>query len=105
MTEESKPCPFCDCPDLIEGMWCIDDEEVEAWECNRCKAGAPKSVWDQRASDGLIAKVTTMRALQIEYFRTRDREILRRSKEAERELDRLLKGFEQPDMFYQEHSA
>ena len=42
-------CPFCGNYDLEAGYWYIDDEEVDAWECNNCKAGAPQRVWNQRA--------------------------------------------------------
>jgi len=47
MTE--KCCPFCGSYDLVAGSWYIEDEEVEAWECNSCTAGAPKRVWNQRS--------------------------------------------------------
>lgn len=44
-----KCCPFCGSYDLVAGYWTVDDEEVDAWECNNCKAGAPQRVWNQRA--------------------------------------------------------
>jgi len=47
MTE--KCCPFCGSYDLVSGSWYIDDEEVDSWECEKCKAGAPQRVWNQRA--------------------------------------------------------
>ncbi len=39
----------------------------------------------------LHALTAKMRELQREYFRTRDRETLRAAKEAEREVDAMLK--------------
>lgn len=40
--------------------------------------------------DEIIQKTTEVRLLQKEYFRTRDRETLIKSKQAEAELDKLL---------------
>ena len=45
---QALPCPFCGSTDLVDGSWYIDDEEVDAIECNQCKAGAPAAVWNQR---------------------------------------------------------
>jgi len=49
MTDDYKPCPFCGSTDLVDGSWYIDDDEVDAVECDACKAGAPASVWNERA--------------------------------------------------------
>jgi len=49
MTDDYKPCPHCGSTDLLDGSWYLDDEEVDAIECNACKAGAPASVWNERA--------------------------------------------------------
>lgn len=38
-----------------------------------------------------VAMVEQMRALQKEYFKTRDRGILQQSKNAEREVDKAIK--------------
>lgn len=45
---DAPPCLYCDSTDLVDGSWYLDDEEVDAIECNSCKAGAPASVWNQR---------------------------------------------------------
>jgi hypothetical protein len=50
MNQTFCPCPFCGSTDLIDGSWYIDDEEVDAVECNACKAGAPTRVWNERPS-------------------------------------------------------
>lgn len=42
------PCPHCGSTDLSSGFWSLDDEEVDAVECNNCYAGAPERVWNQR---------------------------------------------------------
>lgn len=45
------PCPFCGGTQLIAGHWYLDDEgEVDAVECDNCKAGAPATVWLQRTA-------------------------------------------------------
>lgn len=43
-----RPCPFCGGEFMIQGSWYVNDEEVDAFECIKCKAGAPASVWNQR---------------------------------------------------------
>jgi ribosomal protein L37AE/L43A len=52
MTEAEQqtglPCPFCGSDELLSGSWYIDDGEVDAWECSKCFAGAPKSAWNTR---------------------------------------------------------
>lgn len=50
MPDRDLPCPFCGSEDSIHGSWYIDDEEVETVECETCKAGAPASVWNERAA-------------------------------------------------------
>ena len=47
-TEAGLPCPFCGSDQLLNGSWYIDDGEVDAWECSKCFAGAPKSAWNTR---------------------------------------------------------
>jgi hypothetical protein len=47
-TPRDLPCPFCGSNRLEPNYWYIDDEEVDAFECADCKAGAPKSVWNNR---------------------------------------------------------
>ena len=47
--EQPKSCPFCGSHDLSEGLWSLDDGEVDSIECNQCYAGAPKEVWNARA--------------------------------------------------------
>jgi hypothetical protein len=49
MTDPDLPCPHCGSTDLIDGSWYIDDAEVDAVECESCKAVAPAEVWNQRA--------------------------------------------------------
>jgi len=48
MNQKFCQCPFCGSTDLVGGSWYIDDEEVDAIECEECKAGAPARVWNQR---------------------------------------------------------
>lgn len=48
--DQLMPCPFCGGADLSSNEWWIeDDSEVQAVECNNCKAGSPRSVWNARA--------------------------------------------------------
>ena len=47
--ENAPPCPFCESNNLTTGSWCIDDDEVDAIECDDCKAGAPVAAWMLRA--------------------------------------------------------
>lgn len=47
-SEAGLPCPFCGSDQLLDGSWYIDDGEVDAWECSKCFAGAPKSAWNTR---------------------------------------------------------
>ena len=43
-----------------------------------------------------IAAVKEMRALQKEYFRTRSKEVLRKCTALERQVDELVKKYENP---------
>lgn len=43
----------------------------------------------------LLDAVKGMRKLQCEYFRTRSQEVLRKSKEAEKRVDQLIKWIEE----------
>ena len=56
MTEAEEngwlPCPHCGSADLSSSFWSLDDEEVDAVECNNCYAGAPERAWNQRMSEG-----------------------------------------------------
>ena len=45
-TISNMPCRFCEGFDLSDNEWYIDDAEVDAIECNECKAGARKPVWN-----------------------------------------------------------
>ena len=47
----------------------------------------------------LVTAVKNMRQLQKEYFKTRDLDVLSRSKVAEKEVDRLLEELENPGLF------
>lgn len=47
----------------------------------------------------LVALVAEMRAAQREYFKTRDRDVLQRSKELERAVDAMIDRRAAPDMF------
>ena len=41
-----------------------------------------------------LAKVRLMRSLQVKYFKTRDKGVLEQSKKSEREVDQMLKSFD-----------
>lgn len=43
-----------------------------------------------------IQAVKEMRKLQDEYFRTRDKEVLRKCKSVEKQVDKLLQKYENP---------
>lgn len=46
--DAAMPCPLCGSNNLSLGFWCLDDEDVEALECNQCHAGAPIETWQRR---------------------------------------------------------
>lgn len=46
MSDDNKRCPFCGSTNLTPNMWCVDDREVDAIECNDCLGGAITSVWN-----------------------------------------------------------
>ena len=48
MIKPKFDCPFCGSSDLVDGSWYVDDWEVDAIECENCKAGAPLTVWSGR---------------------------------------------------------
>lgn len=45
----AHPCPFCGSADLVMASWYVDDDEVDAIECEQCKAGAPIDIWNSRS--------------------------------------------------------
>lgn len=47
----------------------------------------------------IVDAAIEMRQLQRKYFRTRDKDILIKSKAAEDKLDRLLEGYTNPKLF------
>lgn len=49
--DAAKPCPFCGSADLLVGSWILEDEDVDALECNCCAAGAPVIAWQQRTGN------------------------------------------------------
>lgn len=48
--------------------------------------------------DDFIKLVEEMRKLQKQYFKTRDRDVLIRSKEAERKVDIFIKDLREPKL-------
>lgn len=95
-------CPFCGCRELSENTWHLDDaedplSEVDALECNSCKAGAPVEAWPQMQS--FMDLVRSMRACQLEYFRSRDKGILETAKSLEKKVDQSLDLSYDPDLF------
>ena len=48
-------CPFCGSDNLLDGFWCLDDEEVDAVECGSCYAGAPIKSWNNRHATTLVS--------------------------------------------------
>lgn len=46
------PCPLCNSTNLSANLWCLDDGEVDAVECNDCYAGAPVTAWQKRWAEG-----------------------------------------------------
>lgn len=46
--EDSPDCPFCGSSNLLNGLWTLDDGEVDAVECGDCFAGAPLETWKKR---------------------------------------------------------
>ena len=65
MSTDNKPCPHCGSTDLVDGSWYVDDEEVDAVECEQCKAGAPASVWNDRAENDAAMNEASTLALAI----------------------------------------
>ncbi|TQV85228.1 hypothetical protein FKG94_03290 [Exilibacterium tricleocarpae] len=45
MKHEQMHCPFCGGTNLLTNIWDVDDQEVDALECDTCKAGAPMAAW------------------------------------------------------------
>jgi len=52
MNDDDKPCPFCGSTDLDTNTWWTDEDgnEVDGVQCLKCHAGAPASVWNERAA-------------------------------------------------------
>ena len=49
---DAKPCPFCGASNLSVVLWCDDDGEFDAIECDECKGAAPADVWNKRRGNG-----------------------------------------------------
>lgn len=50
--ENALPCPFCGGKELNIVLWCDDDGEYDAIECDGCKGAAPADAWNQRSGEG-----------------------------------------------------
>ena len=53
---------------------------------------------NEETATEFIALVTEMRTAQVQYFKTRDRALLLRSKQLEQRVDAMIEGVNQPDL-------
>lgn len=44
----AAPCPHCGSSNLRHSLWCDDDGEVDAVECDDCLSGGPMRSWNKR---------------------------------------------------------